>query len=66
MSLDNAVSWTKSTYCADSQCLEAALLSDGNIGVRDNKQPGQPHLTFAPNVWHDFLNAVAENEFRSN
>lgn len=56
------INWTKSSYCADSACIEVAKLSDGNIGLRDNKRPEQPHLTFTPEAWDTFRNAVMAGE----
>jgi hypothetical protein len=58
----SAITWTKSTFCADSTCLEATPLGDGTIGVRDNKCPEQPFLIFSSREWHAFLDAVASGQ----
>jgi Domain of unknown function (DUF397) len=56
--------WIKSSlsfYC--SNCVEVASLPDGQIGVRDSKDPGGPVLRFALGEWHAFLRGARNGEF---
>jgi hypothetical protein len=51
--------WRKSSYSyANGNCLEMGELPDGDIGVRDSKDPGGPVLKFTPDEWREFLRAV--------
>jgi hypothetical protein len=38
---------------------------DGNVQVRDSKDPDGPVLTFPPAVWRAFVDAVAKGELTS-
>jgi hypothetical protein len=40
---------------SNGQCVEAKLIADGHVGVRDSKAPEGPNLCFAPAVWRAFL-----------
>jgi hypothetical protein len=56
--------WIKSSlsfYC--SNCVEVASLPDGQIGVRDSKDPAGPVLRFALGEWHAFLGGARNGEF---
>ncbi|WP_280381116.1 DUF397 domain-containing protein [Nocardia wallacei] len=56
--------WFKSSFSASgSQCVEVAWLSDGNVGVRDSKNPTSPALTFTPNEWDSFTRSVHDGRF---
>jgi hypothetical protein len=59
--------WLKSSYCADSACVEVAKVGD-RIAVRDAKRLDQPNLSFTREQWHDFLGGIrdADFDFRSN
>lgn len=48
-------SWRKSSRSSGSegQCVEIAA-ADGNIAVRDSKNPGGPVLTFRHDAWASF------------
>jgi hypothetical protein len=60
---DFAVSWTRSSFCSDTACIEVAVLS-GDIVVRDGKRRDQPFLRFSHSEWRTFIDAVADGEFR--
>ncbi|WP_114699889.1 DUF397 domain-containing protein [Nocardia mexicana] len=48
--------WFKSTHSGASQdCVEAAFLDGGMVGVRDSKDPSGPALVFTPAQWDEFL-----------
>jgi hypothetical protein len=60
--------WVKSSYSAQNgNCVEAAVLSDGNVGVRDskNKAPGCPVLVFSRGEWRSFLETLRTGEFHT-
>jgi hypothetical protein len=40
------VTWRKSTFSGDSSCVEFAALADGNVAVRDSKDPAGGALLF--------------------
>ncbi|MEU2040977.1 DUF397 domain-containing protein [Nocardia niwae] len=47
--------WFKSSYSAThSDCVEAAFLDGGKVGVRDSKNPTGPALVFQPHAWDVF------------
>jgi hypothetical protein len=51
-------SWQKSSYSADghANCLEAR--QDGQVQVRDSKDPDGPVLKFSPGAWIEMLDWV--------
>lgn len=56
--------WIKSSLSfANSNCVEAARLSGGQVGVRDSKDPHGAVLRFTPAEWSAFLGGVRNGEF---
>jgi Domain of unknown function (DUF397) len=57
--LDN-VTWRKSSYSGSNggDCVEAAVLPDSSLAVRDSKDPDGPKLTFISAEWRTFTTAV--------
>ncbi|MGX1778570.1 DUF397 domain-containing protein [Nocardia brasiliensis] len=56
--------WRKSSYSAgEGECVEARLLSDGQIAVRDSKDPVSPVLSFSPAAWDSFTMGVRDGQF---
>jgi Domain of unknown function (DUF397) len=56
--------WIKSSLSfAHSNCVEAARLSGGYVGVRDSKDPHGGMLRFTPAEWSAFLSGVRNGEF---
>lgn len=48
--------WFKSSRSqGGSECVEAAHLGGGHVGVRDSKNPTGPALVFTPDEWDAFL-----------
>lgn len=51
--------WFKSSRSSSSkECVEAAHLEDGQVGVRDSKNPDGPALVFTPNGWDAFMSGT--------
>ncbi|MGI5219520.1 DUF397 domain-containing protein [Nocardia sp. CA-290969] len=56
--------WFKSSRSqGGSDCVEAAHLSEGHVGVRDSKNPSGPALVFTPGEWDAFLAGAKGGEF---
>ncbi|WP_067538314.1 DUF397 domain-containing protein [Nocardia crassostreae] len=58
--------WFKSSRSTSSggECVEAAHLRGGKVGVRDSKLGGaSPILIFDGSVWDGFVNALAAGDF---
>lgn len=57
-------SWIKSSLSyAAGNCVEAANLPGGEIGVRNSRDSAGPVLRFTPEEWHAFLGGVRNGEF---
>ena len=58
------LSWVKSSLSfSNSNCVEVADLSAGQIGVRHSKHTDGPVLEFTPDEWKAFLGGVRNGEF---
>ncbi|MFI6866133.1 DUF397 domain-containing protein [Nocardia sp. NPDC050406] len=59
--------WFKSSRShASGECVEAAHLSEGRVGVRDSKRGGRgPVLVFDGTAWDAFIVGVANGAFGS-
>ena len=61
---DQSPAWIKSSLSfANGNCVEAARLSGGYVGVRDSKDPHGSMLRFTPAEWSTFLGGVRNGEF---
>jgi hypothetical protein len=50
----------KSSYStSQGECVEVALVSNGDRVIRDSKNPHGPLLHISPTGWHAFLGGVA-------
>lgn len=55
--------WRKSTRSGTAgDCVEARL-DNGNVQVRDSKDPSGPRLTFTTAEWEAFIGGVKDQEF---
>lgn len=54
--------WLRSTYCANSSCVEVALLG-GQVAVRDSKEREGPVLVFTEAEWRAFVSGARDGEF---
>ncbi|MCX0270642.1 DUF397 domain-containing protein [Nocardia zapadnayensis] len=51
--------WFKSSHSSgQTDCVEVAWLTDGQVGVRDSKNISGPALAFAPDAWDAFANGL--------
>jgi Domain of unknown function (DUF397) len=56
--------WVKSSLSfSNSNCVEVANLPQGEIGVRDSKNPNGPVLRFTSDEWRAFVGGVRKGEF---
>ncbi|NNH71073.1 DUF397 domain-containing protein [Nocardia uniformis] len=60
MSIDlSEAKWFKSSRStAGGECVEAAHLATGMVGVRDSKNPDGPALVFGGAVWDSFVGDI--------
>jgi Domain of unknown function (DUF397) len=58
----SSVAWQRSTYCANSSCVEVALL-ENQVAVRDSKIAKSPILLFTQEEWTAFLAGARRGEF---
>lgn len=52
--MSSKTEWRKSSYCGSSACVEVAR-ADGQVLVRDSKNPDIPPVRFSPDEWDAFL-----------
>lgn len=56
--------WFKSSFSRpNGECVEAAHLAEGRVGVRDSKNPSGPALVFDGSAWDGFLSGLRAGEF---
>jgi hypothetical protein len=55
------IRWTKSSFCSDTACLEAALVEDF-VAVRNCREPSHI-LLFTRRNWLAFLDDIVAGEF---
>jgi hypothetical protein len=56
--------WFKSSHSGpERDCVEAAFLDGGLVGVRDSKNKTGPALVFSPAEWDAFATGVRESRF---
>lgn len=58
--------WVKSSLSySNGNCVEVASLPDGEIGVRDSKNPDGAVLRFTRDEWRAFLGGARNGDFGS-
>ncbi len=56
--------WFKSSRSsAGDNCVEASFAQNGDVGVRDSKDPNGPTLEFTATEWSVFIAAVHDGIF---
>jgi hypothetical protein len=64
MTNQNKLVWRKALRSGTGNCVEAALLPDKGVVVRDSKQQGEgPVLRYTAAEWDAFLDGVKNGEF---
>jgi len=56
--------WRRSRRCDSGHCVEVAV-TDGQVAVRDSKNPDGPVLLFDHKEWQDFILGVKDGDFDS-
>lgn len=60
---ESHASWRKASGSYANGCVEVLFLDNGQVMVRDSKDPAGPVLTFTPAEWTAFLGGVRAAEF---
>jgi hypothetical protein len=56
--------WRKSTKSiGNGQCIEAAVLADGFLAVRDSKNKSGPALFLDTGEWHTFITEIKNGRY---
>jgi Domain of unknown function (DUF397) len=57
--------WVKSSRSAPTggNCVEVAFLADGQVAVRNSRQPAGPALVFTALEWAAFVGGAGDGEF---
>lgn len=57
--------WVKSSYSGPTggNCVEVALLANGQVAVRNSRHPSGPALVISAPEWDAFLNGAKDGEF---
>jgi hypothetical protein len=57
--------WVKSSYSGPTggNCVEVAFLADGDVAMRNSRDPDGPALIFTRAEWHAFLGGACDGEF---
>jgi len=59
----NPSPWRRSSRCGEQSACVLVADINGQVGVRDSKDPDGPVLLFAPAEWLSFLAAAKAGEF---
>lgn len=57
------VIYQTSRHCPDGNCVEAGVLPDGAISVRDSKDRDKPAHVFTREEWDAFVAGVKDGQF---
>ena len=60
---NRAMDWYKSSYCADSSCIEVAKIGTEAVGLRDSKHPERPFLSFERAGWSACVKGIKSGQF---
>jgi hypothetical protein len=60
-----SATWIKSSYSGPTggNCVEIAFLPDGDVAMRNSRQPSGPMLVFTQAEWMAFLGGARNGEF---
>jgi Domain of unknown function (DUF397) len=54
--------WRTSSHSSGNGCVAVAFV-DGQVGVRDSKDPDGPALVFTASEWEAFIGGARDGEF---
>ncbi|MBC6448275.1 DUF397 domain-containing protein [Actinokineospora xionganensis] len=57
------ITYRKSSFCSTGNCVEIAVLADGDVALRDSKDSSLPPHVFTPQEWIAFTEGVKHGEF---
>ncbi|WP_127503919.1 DUF397 domain-containing protein [Actinoplanes sp. LAM7112] len=60
---DGTKAWRRSTYCADTACVEIAAAGD-RILLRDSKDLSRPPLDLDQADWAQFVDKIKSGQFQ--
>lgn len=60
---DHPFEFRRSTYCSGSTCVEVAPQPNGEIALRDSKNPTRETHVFSLLEWIEFIRGVKAGEF---
>lgn len=55
--------WWRSSRCGGGACVEVAAGPDGQVLMRDSKDPDGPTLAFTTAEWEAFVAGIRAGEF---
>lgn len=55
--------WRKSRRSVTQNCVEVNRLTDGDVAVRNSRDPNGPALVFSPAEWKAFVGGARAGEF---
>jgi hypothetical protein len=55
--------WQRAKACGGGACVEVAKTKNGNVALRDSKNPQAGTLLYTPAEWDAFTQAVKKGEF---
>lgn len=60
----DSLTWVKSTFSGNGNCVEVAFGLEGTVLVRDSKHPEGSLLVFSGDEWGAFIAGIAAGEMR--
>jgi hypothetical protein len=57
------LTWRKSPFSDDENCVEVAISGEGGVWVRDSKDPHGPRLRFTGGEWQAFVAGIRGGHF---
>ena len=61
--MEGPLEWQRSSFCADSACVEVADSGAGHVMIRNNQRLDDKPISFDKVDWTEFLAAIQRGEF---
>ena len=58
-----SIDWRVSSWCAAGDCVAVGRLPDGQVLLKDTKDPDGPQLRFDAGEWRAFVSGIRAGEF---